>query len=420
MLDYVIVFALGFLIAGLLGFAMLPVVWSRALRLTRRNLEIGIPISMSEVRAGQDHIRAEAAIAIRKIETRYEAERDRRHGYMAEVGRLTDVVRTLSVDSQAKAARIQQLEEEGVGSSGRVLELEQTEAAYKAELAAAKVTLALRDDNLADLRRQVDAAQIEIDGQRVEIVALKTKLGNAEDELGQKRRALSDVTAGVVERDGRIELQGSEIGRRASQLAEIQAKLAEHQAKLASAEAKLAERSDALQALEASRKELETRLASLSADLRKRDAAIADREGRLAFAAGREAELNNEIARLRSGAQRTAPATKGTADGQRTDRMIGDTQLDVVRAERARLQAEVAALKRSAREGWAAIEAENRALRSEVARIATEIAREASLRKKLSVPAIAGMVPANDEPGVEERSTPSENDADKRVEAPPV
>jgi chromosome segregation ATPase len=420
LLDYVIVFALGFLIAGLLGFAMLPVVWSRALRLTRRNLEIGIPISMSEVRAGQDHIRAEAAIELRKLETRYEAERERRHGYMAEAGRLTDAIRRLSADNAAKAARIRQLEEEGVGSSGRLGELEQMEAAFKAELAASKVTLALREDTLSDLRRQVDAAQIEIDGQRVEIVALKTKLGNAEDELAQKRRELTDATAGVVDRDGRIELQGSEIGRRDSQLTELQAKVSEYQAKLAAAEGKLVERSAEVQKLEASRKELETRLASLSADLRKRDAAIADREGRLAFAAGREAELNHEIARLKGGAQRTGTDVVRAPDGQRPDRMSAEAQLEIVRAERARLQAEVASLKRSAREGWATIEAENRNLRSEVARIAAEIAREASIRKGLAVPAIAGMIPANDEAGVDEGPVASDADAEKRVEAPPV
>ena len=238
--------------------------------------------------------------------------------YMAEVGRLTDVVRAAFRRRQAKAARIQQLEEEGVGSSGRVLELEQTEAACKAELAAAKVTLALRDDNLADLRRQVDAAQIEIDGQRVEIVALKTKLGNAEDELAKRgasfpmsRPAWSSATA-ASNCKARRSAGGLRARRDPGEAGRSIRQSSRRRRRSSPSAATSCRRSRRL------RKELETRLASLSADLRKRDAAIADREGRLAFAAGREAELNNEIAPLEErGPEGTAPATKGTADGQR-------------------------------------------------------------------------------------------------------
>lgn len=421
MLDYVIVFALGFLIAGLVGFAMLPVVWARALRLTRRHLEIGIPISMSEVRAGQDHIRAEAALAVRRIEAKYESERDRRVAAMAEAGRLTETVRRLTADNEARLGRIRLLEQDGVGASVRLLDLEQEQSSHKAELAASKVTMALREDDIADLKRQIDAARMEIDGQRVEIVALKTKLGNAEDESTRRQRQLTEVTASAVDRDGRIERQGVDLSRRDALLTEAQARLAEAQAGLGAAEISLAARTADVRALEIAQKELETRLASMAADLRKRDAAIADREGRLAFAAGREAELTNELTRLKSGAQRAVGDGPAAAAGPKLDRLSAEAQLEVVRAERARLQAEVASLKRSAREGWSTIEADNRALRSEMARIAALIAREAAARKGSPMAKVAELVAANDEPGRDDRSaSKSGSEADKWIEAPPV
>src|SRR4051812_41733670 len=92
---------------------MLPVVWNRALRLTRRQLETGIPISMAEVRAGQDLVRAEAALEHRRLETRIDAERDRRHAVMAENGRQMETIRRLMAESHAKDQRLKVLEDGG-------------------------------------------------------------------------------------------------------------------------------------------------------------------------------------------------------------------------------------------------------------------------------------------------------------------
>ena len=55
------IFMLGALSAGLLALLMLPAFWRRALRLTRRRLEMLMPLSMDEVVAERDLLRAEFA-----------------------------------------------------------------------------------------------------------------------------------------------------------------------------------------------------------------------------------------------------------------------------------------------------------------------------------------------------------------------
>lgn len=64
------IFALGFLVAGLIALAFAPVFWRRALRLTRRRLETQVPLSVEEILADRDHLRAEFAVEQRRLEMR--------------------------------------------------------------------------------------------------------------------------------------------------------------------------------------------------------------------------------------------------------------------------------------------------------------------------------------------------------------
>lgn len=377
MLDYAIVFALGFLIAGLVGFAMLPVVWNRALRLTRARLETGIPISIAEVRAGQDHIRAEAAMNERRLEARIEAERDRRHLLMADVGRQTEIIRRLTADNEARLARLRDLESAQIATSADALALQEDLQSMRADLASTRVTLAIGEEKAGGGNRQLANAQMEIDGLRVEIVALRTKLGTAESELVRQRRDLGETTAAGVERDGRLALLGAEISKKNAIIAVLEASVAALERQLAERAALPATLVDPAQDPE-----------GLASAIRRRDARLVEQDGRLAFAAGREAELTNEIARLKADARRTVSDLAGAVEALRTDRRAIEMQLDAARSERAFLQDEVAVLKREARDSWGAIEGDNQALRMEMARIAAEIVRQAERRRPASLPAV--------------------------------
>ncbi len=47
--EQIMIFALGFLCAGLLTLLFLPAFWRRAMTLSRRQIEMQIPLSMAEV-----------------------------------------------------------------------------------------------------------------------------------------------------------------------------------------------------------------------------------------------------------------------------------------------------------------------------------------------------------------------------------
>src|ERR1700751_6287760 len=68
MIEPVMYFGIGFLVAALLGLLFVPLVHNRAVRLTTKRLEASTPLSMVEIRADRDYLRAEFAVSTRRLE----------------------------------------------------------------------------------------------------------------------------------------------------------------------------------------------------------------------------------------------------------------------------------------------------------------------------------------------------------------
>jgi hypothetical protein len=62
LIENMMYFALGLLVAGLIALIIMPAVWKRAVRLTKRRIEAATPITLSEFRADKDQLRAEFAL----------------------------------------------------------------------------------------------------------------------------------------------------------------------------------------------------------------------------------------------------------------------------------------------------------------------------------------------------------------------
>src|SRR5262245_19413498 len=68
MIEPIMYFGIGFLMASLLGLVLIPLVHNRAVRLTMRRLEAATPISLAEIQADKDQLRAEFAMSTRRLE----------------------------------------------------------------------------------------------------------------------------------------------------------------------------------------------------------------------------------------------------------------------------------------------------------------------------------------------------------------
>jgi hypothetical protein len=97
MVEPLMFFALGALAAGLFALVILPLVHARAVRLATRRLETNIPVSLAQIRADKDLLRAEFAVGARRSEMTIEQLKARMTDQLAELGRKTDEINRLKL-----------------------------------------------------------------------------------------------------------------------------------------------------------------------------------------------------------------------------------------------------------------------------------------------------------------------------------
>src|SRR6266516_5920539 len=92
MIEPIMYFGLGFLAAALIGLIIVLFVHSRAVRLTVRRLEAATPLSMAEIQADKDQLRAEFAMSTRRLEMSVDKLKNKRTTQLAELGKKTDTI----------------------------------------------------------------------------------------------------------------------------------------------------------------------------------------------------------------------------------------------------------------------------------------------------------------------------------------
>src|SRR5256714_13554881 len=110
MIEPIMYVGLGFLAASLIALAIVPFVHARAVRLTLRRLEAAIPLSMAEIQADKDQLRAEFAMSTRRLEMSVEQLKTKTSSQLAELGKKTDSINRLKVELGEKTSTIFALE----------------------------------------------------------------------------------------------------------------------------------------------------------------------------------------------------------------------------------------------------------------------------------------------------------------------
>lgn len=201
------IFALGFLVASLLGLLVLPAVNARAARLARRKAEARLPLSPSEIAAERDFLRAQFAVRERRLERAVEAARAKRHADMAAIGAGTMKVASLSRDLETLEAQLAEVRlangnlevalarsrEDGTASLATLHALEEAHADLLDTL------LALRGTDTAALRASLDAAEQAL-------AAGPGRDAAIERENADLRRRITEVADAVI---GQARLAGS-------------------------------------------------------------------------------------------------------------------------------------------------------------------------------------------------------------------
>src|ERR1700750_910489 len=110
MVEQIMFIGIGFLIAGLLVIGVIPLVHARAVRLTMRRLEALTPLSMAEIQADKDQLRAEFAMSTRRLEMSVEQMKAKTTSQLAEIGKKSEAIGRLKLELGEKTAAMFALE----------------------------------------------------------------------------------------------------------------------------------------------------------------------------------------------------------------------------------------------------------------------------------------------------------------------
>ena len=124
LIEHVMYFALGVLSAGLLALMIMPAVWKRAVRLTKKRIEAATPITMAEFRADKDQLRAEFALSTRRLEMNVEALRRRLADQLRDINRKKTELGGIKGERDNHLTIVRELEEREAELRRRILELE--------------------------------------------------------------------------------------------------------------------------------------------------------------------------------------------------------------------------------------------------------------------------------------------------------
>ena len=361
MIEPIMYFGIGFLVAALLGLLFIPLVHNRAVRLTMRRLEAATPLSIAEIRADKDQLRAEFAMSTRRLEINVDQMKNKTTTQLAELGKKTDAINQLKKELGEKTATIFTLESRDKTLRDQLRATEEEFELKSASLREAERTLSDKEAALAKLLAELGERSITADSQRVELAALRT-------QVEAMKVAVADYERSVKETEERLARERNDAAAVSEELTQARGKLDNLGARATELERQLVVQTTEAEILSRRVQELEVRLGDQGRVLAEREFAIDRLRGELEGARKIETDLRGELAA--AGHRSTSAAEKFRGD-------IGEleSQLTATIEERTKLQREISNLKHEAESTWAAERVENALLRERINDVAAEVAR---------------------------------------------
>ena len=361
MIEPIMYLAIGFLLSMLLGLMIVPLVHNRAVRLTTKRLEAATPLSMAEIQADKDQLRAEFAMSARRLEMNVDQLKHKTTSQLAELGKKSDAINRMKLELGEKNATI--------------FSLEAREKAVKEQLRATEEEFSTRTSSLRDAEQALKDKQNELARLNAELTDRSMTADSRQTELVAVR--------------GQIEELQNRVGHAEKEFAATQTRLEQERGESAKATRELAEARSRVENLSQRVTDLDRQLIIQVKEAEMLGSRVNDLEGRLSTQGKLLAERDYESNQLRQAneaAERTLKelraeiAASGGGNSPlieklRAEKAAAEEQLRIARDERAKLQREVNTIQQQAESSWATERMENALLRERINDIAAEVAK---------------------------------------------
>jgi len=213
MIEWLMFGALGFLLGCLLALMLAPPLWNRAVKLTTRRLEATMPMSLIDIQADKDQLRAEFAIELRKVEVALEKAKQKTARELIEANKRRVEIQVLGTEIGTIKGQLQEGE-----NANRVLQqtIKRRLPDLDSRLKAAKKALAELEGVNAELRNTVGS-------QSEALKIARTTLHSQRADIERLRLALE---AGGVRGSGKVDVRAvNEAQRLSAELSRTQEEL---------------------------------------------------------------------------------------------------------------------------------------------------------------------------------------------------
>ncbi|KIZ44958.1 MULTISPECIES: hypothetical protein [Rhodopseudomonas] len=346
MIEPIMYLAIGFLISMLCWLMVVPLVHNRAVRLTTKRLEAATPLSMAEIQADKDQLRAEFAMSARRLEMSVDKLKNKTTSQFAELGKKSDAINRLKLELEEKNAAILTLEARETAVKDQLRATEEEFAAKTQALRGAEAALTEKQAELARINSELNDRSMMADSRQVELIAVRTQ----------------------------IDALKSRVDDAEQEFAATQARLEQQRDESEAATRELDQARDRVQSLSQRVNDLDRQLIAQVKEAEMLGGRVSELEAQLAAQAKLLVERDVENKQLRDDAAKKGGNTSELAR-LRSEKAALEEQLRVALAERAQTQRELNAIQQQAETSWATERMENALLRERINDIAAEVAK---------------------------------------------
>jgi chromosome segregation ATPase len=362
MVEPIMYLAIGFLVSMLFGLMIVPLVHNRAVRLTTRRLEAATPLSMAEIQADKDQLRAEFAMSARRLEMSVDQLKNKTTSQLAELGKKSDAINRMKLELGEKNATIFSLEAREVAVKEKLQATEADFAAKIEALRAAEQALIDKQGELARLNHELTDRSMMAESRQVELVAVRTQIDALKNRVGDAEKDFATTQQ-------RLELQRGESDTATRELTEARARVENLSQRVTDLDHQLTIQVKEAEQLGLRVNELENQLSMQSKLLADRD--FENNQLRQANAAAEliAGDLRVEIAAMAGG--KASPLVEKL----KSEKAAAEDQLRTAQEERGKLQRDLNAIQQQTESSWATERMENALLRERINDIAAEVAK---------------------------------------------
>jgi chromosome segregation ATPase len=365
MIEPIMYVAIGFLVACMLIIGIIPVVHARAVRLTMRRLEAVTPMSMAEIQADKDQLRAEFAMSTRRLEMSVDQMKAKTTSQLAEIGKKSEAIGRIKLELGEKTAALFALEAKEKQLIDDLHETQQQRDQKTAALEGTERLLAEARTQLGATATGLNDSALTVDGQRVELVTVRAQIEVLKGQIAsydkESRELHERLTIETTAADATRQALTSEIAKSetlTSRVAEL-----ERQVIAQTTEAEV----------------LGRRVQELLARADEQGRFLSEREQSSDSFRTEASSAQKTVADLRAELAEAESRRRAATEALESERTTLEDQLKQSQAERDKLQNEITTMKREVEATWATERMENAVLRERINDVAAEVARLTSV-----------------------------------------